>query len=98
MSKGAETMSLLLEADVTEHMISLCRSLSDDSRRAIMLDMSLTHSLAFDSMKLMQFFAGVEALYPGLLSRTGSSSTAPMAAIPFAVPFPTSCGFWVPRP
>jgi hypothetical protein len=59
-------LSLLLEADVTEHIISLCRSLSDDSRRAIMLDMSLTHSLAFDSMKLMQFFAGVEALYPGV--------------------------------
>jgi hypothetical protein len=59
-------MSLLLEADVTRHIISLCRSLSDDSTRAVMLDMSLTHSLAFDSMKLMQFFAGVEALYPGV--------------------------------
>ena len=59
-------MSLLLEADVTKHIISLCRSLSDDSTRAVVLDMSLTHSLAFDSMKLMQFFAGVEALYPGV--------------------------------
>ncbi|WP_162820408.1 hypothetical protein [Microvirga calopogonii] len=28
------------------------------------MDMSLTHSLGFDSLKLMQFFAGVEELYP----------------------------------
>ncbi|WP_154661040.1 hypothetical protein [Microvirga lotononidis] len=28
------------------------------------MDMSLTHTLGFDSLKLMQFFAGVEELYP----------------------------------
>ncbi|WP_262030931.1 hypothetical protein [Microvirga sp. Mcv34] len=28
------------------------------------MDMSLTHSLGFDSLKLMQFFAGVEEMYP----------------------------------
>jgi hypothetical protein len=59
-------VSFLSEADVAEHMIALCRSLSENSKTAIVLDMSLTHSLTFDSMKLMQFFAGVEARYPGV--------------------------------
>ena len=59
-------MSFLLEADVAEHIIALCRSLSANSESAITLDTSLTHSLIFDSMKLVQFFAGVEALYPGV--------------------------------
>lgn len=30
------------------------------------MDMSLTRSLAFDSLQLIQFFAGVEVLYPGV--------------------------------
>jgi len=59
-------VSFLSEADVAEHIIALCRSLSENSKTAIVLDMSLTHSLTFDSKKLMQFFAGVEARYPGV--------------------------------
>lgn len=59
-------MNFLSEADVGERIVALCRSLSEDCETSIILDMSLTHCLAFDSMKLMQFFAGVEALYPGV--------------------------------
>jgi hypothetical protein len=52
----------LSEADVTERLIALCRSLSASSETAIATDRSLTHFLAFASLKLMQFCAGVEAL------------------------------------
>jgi acyl carrier protein len=30
------------------------------------IKMSLTQDLGFDSMKLMEFFAGIEDLYPGI--------------------------------
>ena len=59
-------MSLLLEADVAKRVIALCQSLNESSRSTIAMDMSLTHALGFDSLKLMQFFAGVEQLYPGV--------------------------------
>jgi hypothetical protein len=56
----------LSETDVAEPIVALCRSLSENSKTSITMDMSLTRSLGFDSMKLMQFFAGVEALHPGI--------------------------------
>lgn len=59
-------MCFLSETDVAEPIVALCRSLSEDARTTISLDMSLTHSLGFDSMRLIQFFAGVEALHPGI--------------------------------
>jgi hypothetical protein len=59
-------VSFLSEANVAENVLALCRSLNENSETAIALDTSLTHSLIFDSMKLVQFFAGVEALYPGV--------------------------------
>jgi acyl carrier protein len=59
-------VSFLSKANVAEHVLALCRSLNENSETAITLDTSLTHSLIFDSMKLVQFFAGVEALYPGV--------------------------------
>jgi hypothetical protein len=59
-------VNFLSEADVGERIVALCQSLSEGRETLIILDMSLTHCLAFDSMKLMQFFAGVEALYPGV--------------------------------
>ena len=59
-------MCLLSETDVAGPIIALCRSLGESGKASITLDMSLTRSLDFDSMKLMQFFAGVEALHPGI--------------------------------
>ncbi|UVF17694.1 hypothetical protein HPT29_014210 [Microvirga terrae] len=49
-----------------ERIVALCQSLNGQGEAPIILDMSLTHSLAFDSMKLVEFFTGVEALYPGV--------------------------------
>lgn len=57
-------MNLPSETDVADSISALCRALNENSRSAVGLDMSLTHSLGFDSLKLMQFFAGVEELYP----------------------------------
>jgi len=55
-----------LEGDVAKRILALCQSLDDKGETPIGLDTSLTSALAFDSLKLMQFFAGVEALYPGV--------------------------------
>ncbi|MBA1156879.1 hypothetical protein [Microvirga mediterraneensis] len=57
-------MNLLSETDVADSISALCKALDENNRSAVGMDMSLTHSLGFDSLKLMQFFAGVEALYP----------------------------------
>ena len=57
-------MNLLSETHVADSIAALCRSLSEDDRSAVALDMSLTHCLGFDSLKLMQFFSGVEELFP----------------------------------
>lgn len=59
-------MTFPLEADVAKRVIALCQSINENSKTTITLDMSLTHALDFDSMKLVQFFAGVEDLYPGI--------------------------------
>ena len=59
-------MCLLSETEVAEPIVALCRSLGENGKTSITLDMSLTRSLDFDSMKLMQFFAGIEDLYAGI--------------------------------
>jgi acyl carrier protein len=55
-----------LKAKVAQHVIALCRSIDGDKTTPIAIDVSLTRTLAFDSLKLMQFFAGIEQLYPGI--------------------------------
>lgn len=59
-------MSYFLEATIADHIVGLCRWISDGSLSRIDTSMSLTADLGFDSMKLMQFFAGIEDLYPGV--------------------------------
>jgi acyl carrier protein len=55
-----------VKADVAKHVIALCRSIDGNNTTPIAIDVSLTRTLAFDSLKLMQFFAGIEQLYPGI--------------------------------
>ena len=59
-------MTFPLRADVAKHIISLCQSIDGNKTPYIAMDVSLTRTLAFDSLKLMQFFAGIEQLYPGI--------------------------------
>jgi acyl carrier protein len=54
-----------LKADVAQHVIALCQPIDGDKTAPIDIDVSL-RTLAFDSLKLMQFFAGIEQLYPGI--------------------------------
>jgi len=63
---GGQSVCFLSETDVAEPIVALCRALGENDNACITLDMSLTRSLGFDSMKLMQFFAGVEELHPGI--------------------------------
>ncbi len=55
-----------MKADVADRIIALCRSIDGHKTADIAIDVSLTRTLAFDSLKLMQFFAGIEQLYPGI--------------------------------
>lgn len=55
-----------LKADVAQHVIALCQMIDGNKTTPIAIDVSLTRTLAFDSLKLMQFFAGIEQLYPGI--------------------------------
>lgn len=59
-------MTLPLKADVAQHIIALCQSIDGNRTTPIAIDVSLTRTLAFDSLKLVQFFAGVEQLFPGI--------------------------------
>ncbi|KLK92299.1 hypothetical protein AA309_15025 [Microvirga vignae] len=54
------------EANVARQIADLCQWISEGSIAHIEMSMSLTRDLAFDSMKLMQFFAGTEELYSGI--------------------------------
>ncbi|WP_152568882.1 hypothetical protein [Microvirga sp. BSC39] len=54
------------KADVAQHVIALCQTIHGNKTPPIAMDVSLTRTLAFDSLKLVQFFAGVEQLYPGI--------------------------------
>ena len=59
-------MTFSLKADVVQHVIALCQMIDGNKTTPIAIDVSLTRTLAFDSLKLMQFFAGIEQLYPGI--------------------------------
>lgn len=59
-------MTFPSKADVAQHVIALCRSIAGNKTADIAIDVSLTRTLAFDSLKLMEFFAGVEQIYPGI--------------------------------
>jgi acyl carrier protein len=59
-------VTFLGETDVADRVLALCRSIDENDTVTITLDVSLTHGLGYDSLKLMQFFAGIEGLYPGV--------------------------------
>jgi acyl carrier protein len=59
-------VNLIPETDISRDIVDLCRSLFENDNRTILAEMSLAHDLAFDSVKLVQFFAGVETLFPGI--------------------------------
>ena len=64
--QGARTVAFLSESDIAERVIALCRSIDESNKTNIGVDVSLTRTLGFDSLKLVQFFAGIEQLYPGI--------------------------------
>lgn len=59
-------VSFLPEADLSRGIIELCQSLIEGRSLTIRAEMSLVRDLGFDSIRLMQFFAGVENLHPGV--------------------------------
>jgi acyl carrier protein len=59
-------VNFLREADISKGIIELCQSLIESGNRTIRAEMSLAHDLEFDSVRLVQFFAGVENLFPGV--------------------------------
>lgn len=59
-------MTHLSDAKIACQIVDLCRWISEGSIPRIEMGMSLTHDLHFDSLKLMQFFSGIEDLYAGL--------------------------------
>lgn len=59
-------MTMFLETDITSQVFDLCRWICEGGVAEIELGMSLTRDLGFDSMKLMQFFAGIEESFPGI--------------------------------
>lgn len=46
---------------------ALCKAVLEKPDLEIDVSLSLTQGLGFDSMHLMQFFAGIEALYPSVV-------------------------------
>lgn len=59
-------MTFISEANIARQIADLCRWISEGRVTHVEMDLSLTRDLAFDSMKLMQFFAGIEELYDGI--------------------------------
>jgi acyl carrier protein len=59
-------MTYSSEANIARQIADLCVWISEGHSAPIDMDMSLTRDLGFDSMKLMQFFAGIEELYAGI--------------------------------
>jgi hypothetical protein len=59
-------MTFFLEEAISSQVIALCKSLMENSATPIGMGMSLTQDLGFDSIKLMQFFAGIEDTHPGV--------------------------------
>lgn len=54
------------EANIARQIVDLCRWINEGCPSRVDLTMSLTRDLRFDSMKIMQFFAGTEELYGGI--------------------------------
>ncbi|HZH09690.1 MAG TPA: hypothetical protein VEZ24_04920 [Microvirga sp.] len=59
-------MTPISEANIARQVADLCTWISEGSITRVEMRMSLTRDLRFDSMKLMQFFAGIEELYMGI--------------------------------
>ena len=59
-------MITFIEANIARQVADLCKWISEGCITHIDMNMSLTRDLSFDSMKLMQFFAGIEDLYAGI--------------------------------
>jgi len=59
-------MTSILEANVARQVADLCKWIGGGNISHIEMNMSLTRDLGFDSMKLMQFFSGIEDLYSGI--------------------------------
>ncbi|PVE24103.1 hypothetical protein DC522_12475 [Microvirga sp. KLBC 81] len=59
-------MTFYSEANIARQITDLCEWIGEGSIAKVEMSMSLTRDLAFDSMKLMQFFAGTEELYSGI--------------------------------
>lgn len=59
-------MTNFIEAEITAQVAALCKWITEGSVTQVDAQMSLTQDLGFDSMKIMQFFAGIEDFYPGI--------------------------------
>lgn len=59
-------MTFISEANIARQIADLCRWISEGRIAPIEMRMSLTRDLGFDSLKLMQFFAGIEELHGGI--------------------------------
>ncbi|WP_112663512.1 acyl carrier protein [Microvirga flavescens] len=57
-------MTSLSNRLIHEHVTDLCRSILEKSDIEVASNASLTEDLGLDSLQIMQFFAGIEALYP----------------------------------
>jgi acyl carrier protein len=59
-------MTNFIEAEISAQVAALCKWITEGSVTQVDMGMSLTRDLGFDSMKIMQFFAGIEDFYPGI--------------------------------
>jgi hypothetical protein len=59
-------MTFISEANIARQVTDLCKWISGGSINHIDMSMSLTRDLRFDSMKLMQFFSGIEEMHNGI--------------------------------
>ncbi|MBF9234636.1 acyl carrier protein [Microvirga alba] len=60
-------MTSSAQSHVLTQVTDLCRTILDKGAPNIEPGMSLTRDLGFDSMQLMQFFAGIETHYPAIV-------------------------------
>jgi acyl carrier protein len=60
-------MTYSSEANIARQIADLCKWINGGTLPHLEMSMSLTRDLSFDSMKLMQFFAGIEELYSGIV-------------------------------
>ncbi|NIX77587.1 acyl carrier protein [Microvirga terricola] len=60
-------MTTSVQSHVLTQVADLCRTILEKNAVEIEPGMSLTRDLGFDSMQLMQFFAGIETRYPAVI-------------------------------